>query len=586
MNNFSFDIYGDIYKLGSGYKKAFCAVGRFFAKCFKVVWGAVCRFFIIIFTFFKNIVSRYVKAVWKEFKKFVSEVKRAVPVLKSDFKEKPIKAFVHFLKYVYRTFVVHEKFNRAVLSTVIPIIAVAVLYSFSVAFGGLTFALDVYVNGESVGIVKDEIAYKEAEKQAKQRFSSMGSEMKASIPEYRVAIITVNNLDDSETVCNNIISAVSESTVNACGIYVNGEFVCAVGSEDTFIRVRDRVFAEFAESFGFTAEDCKTEFADEVTTVTGVYPHNEKILSAQELYEYMSGNKTENVEHIVAENEKIDDILQKYSISEEELLENNQDLNINRIPEGSVLLIKKGEKNMSIKVTRTYMQIENIPFETISQYDNNLYVGTTMTVVSGMNGQDIVSYTDTYVDGIKTESSREILRYNASSPVNQLIKIGAMGVPGNYNGAGVSPRLTRDQGGSFVWPAPDNCFWLSQGYNPYNSHYGIDIVSSDNGSCRGRRIVAAADGIVVMATYHWSWGYYIRVDHGNGVVTGYAHALKDSFKVNVGDYVKAGQHLSSIGTTGNSTGYHLHFEVWLDGVRVNPLPYVYSQHTGLSIKYY
>lgn len=161
-----------------------------------------------------------------------------------------------------------------------------------------------------------------------------------------------------------------------------------------------------------------------------------------------------------------------------------------------------------------------------------------------------------------------------------------MGVPVDSNGETVSPRLTKDQGGTFVWPAPDNCFWLSQGYNPYNAHYGLDIVSSDDGSCRGRRIVAVADGVVVMATYHWSWGYYIRVDHGSGVVTGYAHALQGSFKVNVGDYVRAGQQLSSIGTTGNSTGYHLHFEVWLDGVRVNPLPYVYSQYTGVAIRYY
>ena len=131
---------------------------------------------------------------------------------------------------------------------------------------------------------------------------------------------------------------------------------------------------------------------------------------------------------------------------------------------------------------------------------------------------------------------------------NELLKIGTKGVPVGNSNIPVSPRLYRDQGGTFIWPAPDNCFWLSQGYNPSNGHYGIDIVSSDSGSCKGRRIVAVADGIVTMATYHYSWGYYIRVDHGSGVVTGYAHALEGSFRVNAGDYVKAGQQLSSIGT--------------------------------------
>ena len=578
--------FDDIYMLGCGYKKALCAVGSFFAKCFGKTAKKIGWFFVVIFRYFLDVIGRYFRAVRREFRKFLSEVRRALPVLKSDFRDNPIKAFTHFIRYVFRAFVVHKRFSSAVVSTVVPIIAAVVMFSFWVAFGSLTFALEVNVNGESVGIVKDESAYKEAEKQAKHRFATMGSEMKSSIPEYKVVITTANQLDGNETVCNNIISAVSENTVNACGIYVNGEFVCAVGSEDTFVRVRDRVFAEFAEEFGFVSADCKTEFADDVTTVSGVYPCNEKVLTAEELYEFMSGYKDEHIEHTAGKNEKLQDILDKYSITKEELLKNNPELDVRNISEGSVLLIKKGEKNIRIKSTRTYMQIENIPFETVSQYDNNLFVGTMMTVVAGVNGQDVVSYTDTYIDGVKTGSSREILRYNASAPVNQLIKIGTMGSPVNNNGELVSPRLTRDQGGSFVWPAPDNCFWLSQGYNPYNAHYGLDIVSSDDGSSRGRRIVSVADGIVVTATYHWSWGYYIRIDHGDGVVTGYAHALKDSFRVKVGDFVRAGQHISSIGTTGKSTGYHLHFEVWLDGVRVNPLPYVYSQYTGVSIKYF
>lgn len=586
MNNIFDSIYENIYKLGCGYKKAFCTVGRAFVDFFIKSGKAVARLFVVIFSFFRDILGRYGRALWDECKKFIAEVKRAVPVLKADFKEKPFRAFSHFIKYVLHSFAVHEKFNRAVLSTVIPVIALVGLVSFSSAFGGVTFALDVSVDGESVGIVKDENAYKEAEKQAKKRFATVGSELSSVLPEYRVTVTTVNRLDDCETVCNNIISAVSENTVDACGIYADGEFLFAVGSEDTYTRVRDRVLEEYALNNGFVTSDCKIEFAADITTETGVYPDNDKVISAEELYAYLSGYKKANVEHTVAENEKFDDILKKYQVTEKELLANNPELDKTAIPAGSVLLISRGEKNMSIKVTRTYIKAESIPFDTITQYDNNIYVGTTMTVVAGMNGQDLVSCTDTYIDGVRVESSKEILRYNAAAPVNQLIKIGTMGIPVDNNGIAVSPRLTRDQGGTFVWPAPDNCFWLSQGYNPYNAHYGLDIVSSDDGSCRGRRIVAVADGVVTMATYHWSWGYYIRVDHGSGVVTGYAHALKGSFRVNVGDFVRAGQHLSSIGTTGNSTGYHLHFEVWLDGVRVNPLPYVYSEYTGVAIKYY
>lgn len=574
----------DVYSLGDGYrlffKKIFLSVG----KAFKFLFRKIALFFVFIFTRIKKFALKYFNAAKDEFLSFINEIKRTSPAICAYFKEKKLKGVSFFFSCVGKAFKSHKKFTDAVISTVLPIIAIIFIISFTVMSKSLTFALDVYVDGESVGVVKDESAYKQAQSQAKKRFETVGSDIDISLPEYRVTLTTVAGLDGTETVCNNIISAVSDSTVNACGIYVNGEFLCAVKSEDTFNRVKNNVLDEYASENGYTGDNFTVAFADEITTVSGLYPDNEKIITADELSERLGGCKTDAVTHTVAEDETLDDIAKKYGVTKDRLISLNKELREDELPTGSVLLIKKEERNMKIKVTETYIKVETTPFDTVSQFDNNLYIGTTMTIVSGVQGRDVVSYTDTYIDGELIESSRETVRYNANSPINQLVKIGTKGIPVDNNNIPVSPRLYRDQGGTFLWPAPDNCFYLSQGYNPSNSHYGIDICSSDSGSSRGRRIVAVADGVVVTAVYHYSWGYYIRVDHGSGVVTGYAHALEGSFRVNAGDYVEAGQQLSSIGTTGNSTGYHLHFEVWLDGVRVNPLPYVYSRYTGVAVK--
>ncbi len=104
-------------------------------------------------------------------------------------------------------------------------------------------------------------------------------------------------------------------------------------------------------------------------------------------------------------------------------------------------------------------------------------------------------------------------------------------------------------------------------------HRGVDIVAS-GGSSKGKVIVAAASGTVTKATYHSSWGYYVMIDHGNGLQTLYAHCLKGSLMVRPGQRVSAGQAIARVGSTGNSSGYHLHFEVWRNGARVNPLPYL------------
>lgn len=94
-------------------------------------------------------------------------------------------------------------------------------------------------------------------------------------------------------------------------------------------------------------------------------------------------------------------------------------------------------------------------------------------------------------------------------------------------------------------------------------HEGIDFSSA-----AGTPIVAAAGGVVIAAEYHSQYGNMLDIDHGNDIVTRYAHASR--LLVKVGDIVRRGQHVAAIGSTGRSTGAHLHFEVHVKGVVQNP----------------
>jgi len=94
-------------------------------------------------------------------------------------------------------------------------------------------------------------------------------------------------------------------------------------------------------------------------------------------------------------------------------------------------------------------------------------------------------------------------------------------------------------------------------------HTGLDFQGEV-----GTPIVAAAGGVVVTAEMHPQYGNMVEVDHGNGLVTRYAHASK--LVVKKGDLVKRGQRLALVGTTGRSTGPHLHFEVLVQGVQQDP----------------
>ena len=103
-----------------------------------------------------------------------------------------------------------------------------------------------------------------------------------------------------------------------------------------------------------------------------------------------------------------------------------------------------------------------------------------------------------------------------------------------------------------------------------STHTGLDI-----SAVQGTDIKVVADGTVTFASYNGSYGKLVKVDHGNGIETWYAHTSK--MYVNVGDSVKAGDVIAAVGSTGNSTGPHLHLEIRVDGEHVNPQDYLYQE---------
>ncbi len=129
-------------------------------------------------------------------------------------------------------------------------------------------------------------------------------------------------------------------------------------------------------------------------------------------------------------------------------------------------------------------------------------------------------------------------------------------------------------GGGMMWPSQASRRITSPFGNRvhpilkvYKFHTGIDI-----GAAAGTNILAANSGTVIKAGYNNSYGYMVMIDHGGGIVTLYAHSSK--LLVKTGDEVKKGQVIALIGSTGMSTGPHLHFEVRINGVYQNPLDYV------------
>lgn len=143
-----------------------------------------------------------------------------------------------------------------------------------------------------------------------------------------------------------------------------------------------------------------------------------------------------------------------------------------------------------------------------------------------------------------------LLQSNGSSGSGTLVNSSGLICPLQYSGVYVSSPFYRNSDGSY--------------------HGALDLCVS--GGSYGKSISAAESGTVITASYHWSYGNYVVVDHGNGLSTLYAHC--SSLAVGAGQSVSKGQTIAYVGSTGNSTGPHLHFEVRINGSRVNPSGYI------------
>lgn len=140
---------------------------------------------------------------------------------------------------------------------------------------------------------------------------------------------------------------------------------------------------------------------------------------------------------------------------------------------------------------------------------------------------------------------------------------GANGVPAGVGEWGYPLKGSYNTGRGFGWHPVEKCAYCPK------DHKGYDM----DQPC-GATVYAAGPGRVITAGPMPGWGNTVRIDHGDGLITLYGHMAWDSIDVDVGDHVTAGVPLGNEGSTGKSTGCHLHFEVQKSGTPIDPEPFM------------
>lgn len=196
-------------------------------------------------------------------------------------------------------------------------------------------------------------------------------------------------------------------------------------------------------------------------------------------------------------------------------------------------------------------ETEPLTYEVEYEESDDLYLGQEKVIQEGKEGSKVVVKEVQLENGVVV-SEKTTMDAVIDEPKNQVVLVGTKEYPT------ISSLMNPVSG---TLSSRFGIRWNRQ-------HNGVDIAAP-----AGTPIYAAEEGVVTYAQYNYGgYGYMVKISHGNGVETRYAHCSR--LLVSVGDTVQQGDPIALVGSTGRSTGNHLHFEIRINGEAIDPLPYL------------
>lgn len=281
--------------------------------------------------------------------------------------------------------------------------------------------------------------------------------------------------------------------------------------------------------------------ADDILTMEQTIKKMEQGTLEQEIYTVQQGDVLGTIanDHGLTLSE-IKDI--NPGITENSLLQIGDELNVTVLrPMVSVIVEKVSKRE------------ESISYQTETKDNSDMWRGETRVSQEGRDGKKVVEFKTVYENG-RSVTRETIAEEVIQEPVNKVVQRGTKTSPSRGSG-------------QLAWPAVGGYVSSPFGQRWGRLHRGIDIARPSNFN-----ILAADNGTVQSAGWENGYGNTIRINHNNGMVTLYAHLA--SINVTRGQTVAKGQVIGRMGSTGNSTGIHLHFEVHENGQVRNPMNYL------------
>jgi len=506
--------------------------------------------------------------------------------------------------------------TRKVCQLVLPVAVAACTFMAITNINSFKPRLELILNGQEIGFVASKETVEKAVGQLEQTVSSVLNEPYefTGIISYKIILSKTSAYVSANDIYDIMYHSSQNAITSAYGLYIDGELVGAAQTEDDINLVLSAVLDEIAEK----TEGDNVEFANDIKIIEDQYAVRD-VVTQDELKTIMTysaenpdNNQNDpNPENLLFSSYTVDSKKYLYEIADSDVplangavYENggfsdssnsseffesslgaedraviaaatSLDLtpeSINTIPRGFLESVadsdetgaqaggifsriskaagNKAASALQVKHTEIEIYTKTLPFDVKYVESANYYTGTQIVQKNGVNGEEKITADVTYIGG--AEVSREIIGIETvKEPVSKIVVIG------------IKPKPLPGPTGGFIRPVKGG--YISTRFG--GGHRGADLVVPF-----GTPVHAADGGTVIYTGFSGSYGNHVKIRHSDGFVSVYAHL--SSIGVKNGEKVFQGQEIGKVGSTGNSSGNHLHFEIIKNGVLVNPESYM------------
>ncbi|GHU52889.1 hypothetical protein FACS1894132_03620 [Clostridia bacterium] len=475
-----------------------------------------------------------------------------------------LKSFLYSLltgsKATYSVFsgMLKTTFNYAA-----PALAITLLIGLVTDYANKEYGIALEMGNQQIAVLQNEAEYDKAEQLVIDRAG-----LSASLPEDpKYALKIVNDkgeYTDTEQLAAKLLSATSNELTDAYSIKIDGEVIGTVSDPKPIVNALESRLLSFSNNgnvenivFGKNIEYVPIEKGEISLNDTNAVI--ERLLGYEEI----------DSVYTTAKGDELYLIAKSLGTTEVDFRENNPDYDFSNIKAGDKLIYTRKDYFLPVVYTKTLRSTSSISYMTLTVDTDSLYKGNTSVLQEGQIGEQSEIYNVTYTNGVEVERTlikSEILK----SAQTEIIGVGTFvstPLPANLTPGSYAPseQLLADNG-KYIWPV--NGGYISATMGDGRGHKGIDIAAP-----RGTEIYAVEAGTVILAKNTGNgYGNYVVIDHGDGFQTLYGHMSE--IVATLGQEVQTGECIGLVGSTGDSSGNHLHIEVHYQGAYLNPLDFI------------